>query len=78
MLWQAAWYRLERKAMAKQESTKTIILRAESRGDEPPDLERKSAPLAPYASFDEQGSIVWKDEFYRKIQSLATPPKKRI
>ena len=76
-VWQAAWHRLERKALAKQESTKTIILRADSRGDEPPDLERKSAPLAPMASFDEFGSLVWDDEFHRKIQSLATPPHKR-
>ena len=30
-VWQAAWHRLERKALAKQESTKTIIRRADSR-----------------------------------------------
>ena len=63
--------------MAKQESTKAIILRADSRGDEPPDLERKGAPLAPIASFNEYGSLVWNDEFYNKVQSLATPPKKK-
>ena len=75
-VWQAAWHRLERKAMAKQESTKAIILRADSRGDEL-DLERKGAPLAPIASFNEYGSLVWNDEFYNKVQSLATPPKKK-
>ena len=43
----------------------------------PPDLKRKSAPLAPMASFDEFGSLVWNDGFHRKIQSLATPPKRK-
>ena len=76
-VWQAAWHRLERKALAKQESTKTIIRRADSRGDEPPDLERKGAPLAPIASFNEYGSLVWNNEFYNKVRMLATPPKKR-
>ena len=39
-IWQAAWTRFERKAHAKQENVRTLLLRAESRGSKPPDVKK--------------------------------------
>ena len=52
-VWQAAWVAFERRALAKQENVRTDILRAESRGEEPPDVTTKGKCLAPLASLGE-------------------------
>ena len=44
---------------------------AESRGySKLPDLSRRGSPMAPIASFDEQGRIEWNEEFCEKIEQL--------
>ena len=73
-IWQATWARFEKKALAKQENVRTLILRADSRGDEPPDLENKAAPLAPIATFDEGGIVLWDEKVKHEINRLATTP----
>ena len=47
---------------------------ADSRGDEPPDLENKAAPLAPIATFDEGGIVLWDEKVKHEINRLATTP----
>ena len=74
-VWQAAWQRFERKVLAKQENLQTLLLRADSRGDEPPDLTDKCTAAAPIASFDAEGKAVWNDEIADAIRQLATSPK---
>jgi hypothetical protein len=37
-VWAAAWVRLEKKILAKSEAIKPVVLRAESRGDDPPNM----------------------------------------
>ena len=62
------------KRIPKQENVRTLILRADSRGDEPPDLENKAAPLAPIATFDEGGIVLWDEKVKHEINRLATTP----
>jgi len=76
-IWQAAWARFERKAHAKQENTRTLLLRAESRGSNSPDIKSKARPLAPIASFEEDAKLVWDNNIVALISKLATPPPKK-
>ena len=76
-VWQATWARLESKILAKKESVRSEILRADSRGDEPPCMKRKSTAFAPLAKFTPEGELEWNDELVNKIKTLATAPKKR-
>ena len=46
-VWEMAWARFERKALAYQEKQKTKILRAESKFIRPPDFGGAELPLAP-------------------------------
>ena len=75
-VWQATWTRLERKVLAKQVGIQTVLLRAESRGEDPPSLERKGAPIAPLADIDEKGKFVWNEDTPNELTKLMTPPKK--
>ena len=75
-VWQAAWQRFERKALAKQEGVKTVKLRAESRGDDTPDLSNRGKPLEPIAELTEDGKLKWNDSIVSEIKRLADPPKK--
>ena len=70
-IWQAAWQRFVWKAEALMEKVRTSHLRAESRGDEPPDSSGKGTAISPFASFTEEGRLVWSDELKRKIEKLA-------
>ena len=69
-IWQATWQRFERKALAKQERTKTTILRMESRGEEPHISPKIMEPIAPLASFNAEGSLIWNNDIRQKIVSL--------
>ena len=73
-VWQNAWARFEKKALAKQENVRTVVLRAESRGEDPPDLERKGRPLAPIADLSGEGKILWNGKIKEELAKLATAP----
>ena len=66
----------EKKALAKQEDLRTTVLRAESRGEDPPDLSTRGAMLHPLAEVSGVGIIKWNEEIREKITNLAKPPKK--
>ena len=70
-VWKEAWSRFERKALAKVESIRSDFLRAESRGDEKPEIKGRADPLAPIATLDEEGCIVWNKTIVDKIKKLA-------
>ena len=76
-VWQATWHALEKRALARAEHIRTDILRADSRGDEPPDVTSKGSCLAPLASLAGDGSLVWNEELKHKISALATPPRRQ-
>ena len=71
--------RVERKALAKQEHIRTVMLRAESRGIEPPDVEKKASPLTPLATITEitpEGKVVFDEPITQQIKALGTKPPK--
>ena len=73
-VWQAAWWRFERKTLAKQVGAQTVRLRAESRGDAKPDLTKRGLPMDPIASLTAAGEVEWDDELVEEIKKLGTPP----
>ena len=73
---------LKRKALAKAESVRTELLRAESRGESPPSLDSKAKCLAPLATFAARGEgdvvvVVWDDTIVKQIEALAAAPKRQ-
>ena len=76
-VWRATWFRLERKALAKLVGVKTTLLRAESRGNEPPDIALRGLCLAPLAKFTETGELKWDDDIVQRIKKLGETPKKK-
>ena len=73
-VWQAAWWRFEKKALAKQVGAQTVKLRAESRGDAMPDLAKRGHPMDPIAALSSKGELQWDEELTGEIKKLATPP----
>ena len=73
-IWQAAWTRLNSKALAKQEHLRTARLRAESRGKDMPSSDRYARPLRPLATFDEHGKLEWNPNIYETIRRLSQTP----
>ena len=71
-IWLASWRRFETKALAKQASLNITMLRAESRGDNPPNLARWNVPITPLAEFSEQGQLIWNKILKDKLISLST------
>ena len=69
-IWQAAWQRFVWKAEALGEKVKTLHLRAESRGDEPPNSSGKGTAMSPLATFTEGGSLIWTEDLKHKIEKL--------
>ena len=76
-IWQAAKQRFEQKVAAKKETLRTDLLRAESRGLEAPNLERKGRCMQPLARVNEEGALEWDHDIVAKIDKLATPPPKK-
>ena len=73
-VWQATWFKLERKILAKKEAVRTDMLRADSRGDPPPDVTNQSRCMAPIAEFTDDGDLRWAEEIVAELKKLATPP----
>ena len=73
-IWSAAWTRFERKALAKRESTRTEILRAESRGWDTPDVSRKGQCMEPIARINKTGDLVWDNDIVSRIKMAGTKP----
>ena len=47
------------------------IRRAESRGEEPPDMSERSCPAAPLAVWTEEGKLEWNNNLRTAIEHLA-------
>lgn len=50
---------------------RTVIARAEARGDEPKDMTKRSRPMEPLASFDKEGKLTWNEKLVKSIEELA-------
>ena len=73
-VWNIAWRRFEKKALAKQEGTKLVLRRAASRGDEPPDVTNRGDSMSPLAEINADGDLVWDDELVDKLKKLGVKP----
>ena len=74
-VWAPAWTRLERKILALKYKVDEVVRRAESRGDEPPDMRKRTRCVAPLASFDKEGNLSWNTDLIPKIKMLAGKEK---
>ena len=54
-----------------------IKRRAESRGEEVPDLSKRSKAIDPIANFNENGDLKWNDELVKEIKIFAQRTKPR-
>lgn len=51
--------RLEKKMLALKYKVGEVVRRAESRGDQVPDMRKRSKCVAPLASFSMEGDLKW-------------------
>ena len=66
-IWFAAWKRFKKRALALQEKNRTVALRKEGRGEDPPDFSEKGESLFPLAGFSSDGYLVWDEDLCAKI-----------
>ena len=70
-VWYQAWRRLKDKAAALSERAKTDIRRKESRGEEPPNMDKRANPMKPLASWTSTGDLVWNETLVEELNELA-------
>ena len=76
-VWAPAWARLEKKILALKFKVNEIKRRAESRGEQMPDLSKRSKAIDPIANFNENGDLKWNDELVKEIKTFAQRKKPR-
>ena len=76
-VWAPAWARLEKKILSLQYKVNEIKRRAESRGEQVPDLSKRSKAITPIAEFDAKGELKWNDALVKEIKVLTqtAPPR---
>ena len=70
-VWAPTWIRFERKVLALKEHVDRRLRRAESRGEQPPQVSKISRCILPLAEFNDEGSLVWNKQIVDKIKKLA-------
>ena len=63
--------------MALKFKVSEVKRRAESRGEQLPDLSKRSKNIEPIASFNEEGDLKWNDELVKEIKALTKRTKPR-
>ena len=76
-IWAPAWARLEKKILALKFKVSEIKRRAESRGEQTPDLSKRSKNIKTIASFNEDGDLKWNDELVKEIKAFSQRTKPR-
>ena len=69
-VWAPAWTRLKEKILTLRYRVNETLRRAESRGEDPPDVSKRTRWIDPLASIDEAGSFEWNKELYSKLENL--------
>ena len=59
------------KHTSKRQQPEATRRRFESRGEEPPDLSKKTEVVAPFAKYDERGFVTWNEELIKRMQELS-------
>ena len=76
-VWAPAWTRLEKKILALKFRVNETKRRAESRGEQVPDLSKRSTAIEPIARFNENGDLEWDDDLVKEIKALTQRAKPR-
>ena len=69
-IWQPAWIRFKAKCEALQERAHDHLRLAESRAYPKPDCVKKSGPMLPLATLDEDGKLQWDKETTKRIEDI--------
>ena len=74
-VWRSTKWRFESKAKALNEKIQMAQRRADTRGTNPPNLDRRSEPLEPVAGFGSEG-LFWNEEIQKQLAALSAndPP----
>ena len=73
-IWGSAWARLRQKILALRHRVDETLRRAESRGEEPPDVSKRTRWVEPLASFDKTGHFKWNDDLVAELDKLGKAP----
>ena len=68
-VWRSTWRRYESKSLALYEKVQVVMRRAESRGEDPPDPQKRGHPMEPIASISEAGDLIWNTEIVKAIKA---------
>ena len=74
-MWAPAWARLEKKVLALKVKVDEVKRRAESRGEEPPDLRKRGKAAEPIASFTAEGELKWNEGVVKRLKELSKAKK---
>ena len=69
-IWAPAWIRFEKKVLTLNEKVAIEVRRSISRGGKIRNMQRKSKPVEPLASFTEEGDLEWNTDLVEKIREL--------
>ena len=73
-VWGPAWARLQQKILALRHRVDETLRRSESRGEEPPDVSKRTRWVEPLASFDKAGHFKWNDKLVAELDKLGKAP----
>ena len=65
-----AWLRFEEKAKALAYRARQVVLRAEDRGTEVPDVSKRGKSLLPFGEISKEGELLWDEEAVATIKTL--------
>ena len=71
VIWAQTWRRFKSKCDAASVRKQAQIRRAESRGEEPPEVAKHTCPAKPLARWDADGTLIWDEKIVRKIERLS-------
>ena len=74
-VWAPAWSRLKEKILALRYRVSETIRRADGRGEEPPDVSKRTRWVEPLASFDKDGVFEWDTDLFTRLENLSKPPQ---
>ena len=66
-VWAPAWMRFEKKVLAHKEGVDIEVRRSVSRGEQIRDMRKKPRPIEPFASYLEEGDLIWNESLVRKV-----------
>lgn len=69
-VWAPAWMRFEKKVLAHKEGVDIEVRRSVSRGEQIRDMRKKPRPIEPFASYLEEGDLIWNESLVRKVREL--------